>query len=117
MKIAHSTRDAKGWLLGKWNADLPLAIGYANVGIDEPHVHSRITEIYLVAQGEAEIRIEQQTVRLATGDVIVVEPNEAHTFITSSADYFHFVIHAPSLTGDELKAEKTAVTRERLGLI
>ncbi len=37
---------AKGWYVGPWNSDLPIAIGYANAGIDEPHAHTQITEIY-----------------------------------------------------------------------
>jgi quercetin dioxygenase-like cupin family protein len=48
---------------------------------------------------------------LQAGDVLVVEPGEAHTFLESSDDYFHFVVHSPGLAGD-----KSAVPRERLGL-
>jgi hypothetical protein len=48
--------------------------------------------------------------------MIVVELGEAHTFVTSSPDYFHFVIHAPSLAGEEARAEKHLVPRSRLGL-
>ena len=35
----------KGWLLGPWMSSSELAIGYANKGIDEPHVHRMVTEI------------------------------------------------------------------------
>ena len=36
----------KGWLLlGLWKSSSELAIGYANKGIDEPHVHRMVTEI------------------------------------------------------------------------
>ena len=38
----------KGWLLGPWNSSGELAIGNANKGIDEPHVHRMVTEIYLI---------------------------------------------------------------------
>ena len=51
----------KGWYIGPWNSDIAVSIGYANAGIDEPHLHSRITEIYLVANGSAEIRVEKET--------------------------------------------------------
>jgi mannose-6-phosphate isomerase-like protein (cupin superfamily) len=91
-------------------------VGYANAGVDEPHVHSRITEIYLAARGTSEIRVEQETVILKAGDMIVVEPGEAHTFLSSSPDYFHFVAHVPGLTSEEARAEKALVPRSRLGL-
>jgi len=70
---ADPTTD-KGWYAGPWNSDLAVSVGYANEGIDEPHVHQRITEIYLVARGTSEVRVEQETVTLEAGDMIVVEP-------------------------------------------
>lgn len=106
----------KGWYAGSWNSFLPIAVGYATMGIDEPHLHTQTTEIYLVARGTSSIRVEQETIMLSAGDIIIVEPGEAHTFLESSSDYFHFVIHTPSLTGDQARTEKPAVLRARLGL-
>ena len=117
MRIEHADYSVdKGWYLGAWNSALPISVGYANKGIDEPHVHSQITEIYLVARGTSQLRVEQETLRLAAGDVIAIEPGEAHTFLTSSADYFHFVIHTPGLASEIARTEKSAVSQTRLGL-
>ena len=106
----------KGWAFGPWNSDLSVAIGYANEGVDEPHLHQHLTEIYLVARGQARVRVEQQSLHLEAGDVVVVEPGESHTFISSSSDYFHFVVHVPGPTGSESSGDKRAVPRSRLGL-
>ena len=106
----------KGWYVGPWNSDLAVSVGYANEGIDEPHVHQRITEIYMVARGASEMRVERETITLETGDTIVVEPGEAHTFLSNSPGYLHFVIHVPGLTGEEARGEKMRVPRSRLGL-
>jgi len=76
----------------------------------------QITEIYLVSRGTAQIRIEQETITLQAGDLLVVEPGEAHTFSVHSLDYFHLVIHTPALFGDDARREKQAVPRSRLGL-
>lgn len=117
MRLEHTDFVAdKGWFAGAWNSNLPISVGYASKGIDEPHYHRQITEIYLVARGTAEIRVEQETITLAAGDMIAVELGEAHTFLSSSPDYFHFVIHVPGLSGEAARAEKVAVPRERLGL-
>jgi mannose-6-phosphate isomerase-like protein (cupin superfamily) len=110
------TLSAKGWYAGPWNSSLAISVGYATAGIDEPHQHTAITEVYLIAQGTAEIRIEQETVALAAGDILIVEPGEAHTFLASSPDYLHFVIHTPGVAGELARTEKVAVTRTRLGL-
>lgn len=108
--------QSKGWWFGPWNSELPVAVGYANTGLDEPHVHHATFEIYLVARGTSSIRVEGEIVTLTAGDVLVVEPGEAHTFLESSPDYMHFVIHAASAPGALLQPEKTPVSRQRLGL-
>jgi len=108
--------SAKGWYAGPWNSALAISVGYATTGIDEPHEHTRITEIYLIARGTARIRIEHETMELAAGDMLIVEPGEAHTFLSSSPDYLHFVIHTPGVTGEAARREKNPVARARLGL-
>lgn len=107
---------AKGWYCGPWNSNLPISIGYANTGVDEPHVHSQVTEVYLVARGTADVRVGHETIRLTSGEMLVVEPGEAHTFLTSSPDYFHFVLHTPGLAGEAARTEKSPVQRVQLGL-
>lgn len=116
MRLEHADSADKGWYAGPWNSPLAVSVGYAHKGINEPHVHARITEIYLVARGIAEIRVGCQTIRLAEGDMLAIEPGEAHTFLSSSPDYFHFVIHAPGLAGDEARTEKSTVAAGQLGL-
>ena len=81
-------------------------MGCAHQGIDEPHLHRSIHEIYCVARGSAVVRVEGERVRLEQGQVLVVEPGEVHTFVSSSADYMHFVIQAPGLRGEEARADK-----------
>lgn len=117
MRIERSNPNvAKGWHIGPWNSNLPVSVGYANEGVNESHAHTRITEIYLVARGTSVMRVEGESVTLRVGDMIIVEPGEAHTFLSSSPDYFHFVVHVPGLAGEEARSEKQAVPPSRLGL-
>jgi mannose-6-phosphate isomerase-like protein (cupin superfamily) len=106
----------KGWYLGPWNADLDISVGYAHTGVDEPHLHRKMLEIYLMASGTVEMRVEAQTLLLGPNQVVIVEPGEAHTFLSSSADHFHFVIQVPGLEGQEAQMDKVPVPRSRLGL-
>ena len=108
--------DKKGWYAGPWDSNLGISVGFANTGVDDPHVHAQVAEIYLVVRGTAEIRVEQQTFALSSGDMVIVEPGEAHAFSSSSADYHHFVVHVPGLTGDSARLDKSSVPRSRLGL-
>lgn len=106
--MLHHTIDteiAKGWLAGPWNSAVPIPVGYANQGIDEKHYHAQIYEIYLVARGTSVARVDDREISLRAGDMLIVEPNEVHTFTSSSADYLHFVIQAPFVSGDKTLVE------------
>ena len=95
----------KGWLVGPWNSAVNIPIGYANEGIAIEHYHAQMYEVYLVAQGQAVAFVDGVEVELTAGDMLVVEPNEVHTFGESSADYFHFVIQTPFVKGDKVEIE------------
>jgi mannose-6-phosphate isomerase-like protein (cupin superfamily) len=107
MRLLHSDPVFdKNWYAGPWNTDLPISIGYANTAINQPHLHRQITEIYLIARGTAELSVNSQTVKVSAGDMIWIQPGEAHTFLSSSPEYFHFVIHIPGLPEEAARADK-----------
>jgi mannose-6-phosphate isomerase-like protein (cupin superfamily) len=97
-----STPDGQGWFVGPWNSRVPIAVGWADRGVDEPHRHDEMNEIYLVARGQSVAVVGGKTVHLGPGDLLVVEPGESHTFLGSSGDYLHFVIQAPFVRGDKV---------------
>jgi mannose-6-phosphate isomerase-like protein (cupin superfamily) len=101
MILLSAGEAPKGWLVGPWNSEVPVAIGYANCGIDEKHRHARMFEVYLVASGESTAVVDGRELTLRTGDLLVVEPGEAHTFTGNSPDYCHFVIHTPVVKDDK----------------
>jgi hypothetical protein len=49
-------------------------------------------------------------ITLAARSVAIIEPGEVHTFIDSTPDYYHFVIHTPGLQGDAAAADKVVVS-------
>jgi quercetin dioxygenase-like cupin family protein len=117
MHIERGSSDAlKGWNIGPWNTSVSISVGFASEGIDEPHYHQQMTEIYLVARGAVEIRVDEETIHLEQNDVLVIEPGEAHTFLAASEDYFHFVVHTPGLQGEAATSDKVRVRRSHLGL-
>jgi mannose-6-phosphate isomerase-like protein (cupin superfamily) len=94
-------RPAKGWYTELTHPALPF-IGFANRGVNEQHWHRELCEVYLVARGSSTIVVNDQPIRLYAGDVIVVEPEEIHTFTEGTPDYFHFVLCCPPIKGDKV---------------
>ena len=91
-----------GWWVGPWNSAVPIAAGYADIGVNEPHTHYRMHEIYLVPEEQAGRSLVTKRSSLGVGDVLVVEPGETHTFLDSSTDYLHFVVQTPFVPGDKV---------------
>ena len=94
-------QSGKGWIAGPWNSDVPVAVGYADTGVDDPHTHDSMYEVYFVARGTSSAVVDGHRVDLHAGDVLIVEPGEAHMFVNSSADSLHFVVQAPVVEGDK----------------
>ena len=116
MRLLRSDTDTrKGRLDGPWISGLPIALGYATAVLDEPHEHATITEIFLVGRGEATARVDDHSIDLSSGDVLVVEPGEARTILDASSDLMLFVVHVPGDDG-ALGDDKTPVPPRRLGL-
>ena len=88
--LSPDISKAKGWFIGPWNSPVPIPVDYANEGVDEPHLHEMMFEIYLVTRGESTALINEREVSLQAGDMLVLEPGKAHTFVKNSEDYFHF---------------------------
>lgn len=105
------TEKPKGWFVGPWNSSVPIPVGYANEGIRENHYHAQMYEVYLIAKGTGIALVENQTVLLRAGDMLVVEPGEVHTFVESSDDYLHFVLQVPFVPGDKVLVDPHDPTR------
>jgi mannose-6-phosphate isomerase-like protein (cupin superfamily) len=117
MRLTRSNPDInKGWIVGPWDSKLEISIGYAKTCVDEPHLHEEVRKIYLIARGDAEIRVERQTIKLTEGHILIIEPGEAHTFLSSTRNYFHFVIRVPGLSSEEALRENTPVLKARWGI-
>lgn len=110
--LEPDTEAAKGWFTGAWDSDLSINVGYANTGVDEPHYHRAVTEIYLACRGNATIRVDGRDMQLVERAVAIIEPGEVHTFVDSTPDYFHFVIHTPGLQGEAAAADKVVVSAD-----
>jgi len=78
-----------------------VPIGYATKGVKEQHYHAEMNEIYLIARGQSKAIVGSKTIILESGQILVVEPGEVHTFMESTEDYLHFVIQAPFIKGDK----------------
>lgn len=63
-----------------------------------PHTHSKSAELFYVLDGELQILTGEQVVNAGTGDLVVIPPNMAHAFATTSGHTAEvLIVQAPGL--------------------
>ncbi len=93
LKRVIATRD--GLLAGRvqminW-AQLPVASAF------RAHYHEDMEETFILVQGQAEMQVEQTTVRLGPGDAVIVAPREVHSMKNIGAVVVEYVVVGISL--------------------
>ena len=65
--------------------DCPIAVYCAQLLEPVSHWHPEV-EILLISQGKVDYRLEEQELQLTSGDILIINPNQAHTLIGASED-------------------------------
>ena len=98
----------------EWRSTCGMRRDFVPVGKDEPvwfhymrihdarkHLHQRTTEYYYVTEGVGEMDLDDETVAIAKGDMIIVPPGVAHTARpTTDAELHVLIIVVPPAGGD-----------------
>jgi mannose-6-phosphate isomerase-like protein (cupin superfamily) len=76
--------------------DEPLWFHYLRVSDSRKHFHARTTEYYFVVAGPGEMELDDDTVPIEAGDMIVVPPGVRHTTRpTTDADLEILIVVRP----------------------
>jgi quercetin dioxygenase-like cupin family protein len=63
-----------------------------------PHTHSKSAELFYILDGQLQLLAGSQVITAGKGDLVVVPPNMAHAFATTSAHRADFlIVQAPGL--------------------
>lgn len=103
MKIAHIKDMVNGWFVGnftptlyKTNAVEVAVKNYKSGGYEGLHHHKVATEITIITSG----KVKMNGATYMTGDIIVIEPNEATDFLAMT-DAMTTVIKIPGANNDK----------------
>lgn len=103
MKIAKLSDMTKGWFVGNFEPtlyrtnDVEVAVkSYAAGAYEKKHYHKIATEITVVVKGTIRMNGKEYT----TGDIIVMEPNEATDFYALT-DAENVVVKLPGASNDK----------------
>jgi len=72
----------------------PAAFHYMRISDSRKHYHERTTEYYFVVEGVGEMELDEETVPIREGDLIVVPPGTRHTSRPTAEAELHILIVA-----------------------
>ena len=71
----------------------------------DPHMHEKLEEVFVFV-GEAKMGVGKQVLELHEGDVVVVEPGEAHWFEAEEEHDISFIaVKFPNLKTDKVEIQ------------
>lgn len=89
------TEESKGWAVGPWNSSADFAVGWAREPRDVPHLHERVSEVYIVVAGTGTLLGGSSEHDAGPGDVFFIKPGEPHGWLRTSPDFLIFMVHCP----------------------
>ena len=99
--VSHDPRIRKRVLLagGEVSHLGQLAIAELPAGeATSAHRHPDMSEVFVVLEGEAELRVDGEQISLEAGDCLVVEPGEEHVLRNRSASEILRVVYFGTLS-------------------
>jgi quercetin dioxygenase-like cupin family protein len=106
MRIIRHVLQKEGWHLAE--AGLPIQVGVKSgaTPFSGKHLHRTMAEYFVLLAGELRLQVEKETVEVQKGDLVVVEPGEAHEVFHASPDTLLLLLMPPPVPGDKVELEE-----------
>lgn len=108
MKKDNLSNMVKGWFIGSFNptlyetTDVEVAIKrYSTGDKEDSHFHKIATEFTVIIEG----KVRMNNIEYGSGDIIVIEPNEATDFYAIT-DVITTVVKIPGAQNDKYAASE-----------
>jgi len=105
MKVLRRLLDHEGWRLGEAGMPVQVGVKSAATPFGKKHLHRTMTEYFLLLAGELRLGVSGETLDLVKGDLVVVEPGEAHEVVFASPDALLLLLMPPPVAGDKKDLE------------
>lgn len=102
MKIIAGLPAREGWHLRE---GFPIQVGIKSGAspFSGPHRHKTMAEYFYVLEGEIRLKVGEGTFLVRKGDLVVVEPGEAHEVIQATPDTLLLMLMPPPVENDKVE--------------
>lgn len=102
MKIITNLPEREGWHL---RVGFPIQVGMKSgaTPFSGPHLHKTMAEYFYLLSGEITLRVDETTLELKSGDLVVVEAGEAHVVLNATPDARLLLLMPPPVANDKVE--------------
>lgn len=102
MRVIRRLLQKEGWHLAE--AGLPIQVG-VKLGASpfgKKHLHRTMAEYFLLLAGDLRLDVNGEVLEVAAGDLVAVEPGEAHEVLHASPDALLLLLMPPPVARDKV---------------
>ena len=102
MKLLRQLLSHEGWRLDEAGMPIQVGVKFGTSPFGKGHLHRTMAEYFLLVAGSMKISVAGQTLEIEKGDLLVVEPGEAHEVLGCSPDALLLLMMPPPVSGDKV---------------
>ncbi len=103
MKVIVNLTGREGWHLKESGLPIQVGIKSGATPFSGPHRHRTMAEYFCLLAGELRLRVDEQELEMKKGDLVVVEPGEAHQVVRASPDSLLLLLMPPDVPNDKME--------------
>jgi len=103
MKIIRKLLEKEGWQLIESVLPVQVGVRHGTSPFGKRHLHKAMAEYFLLLEGELRLQVKEETLEMGKGDLVVVEPGEAHRVIQASPDARLLLLMPPPVENDKVE--------------
>lgn len=102
MKLLRHLLSQEGWRLAEAGMPIQVGVKFGTSPFARRHLHRTMAEYFLLVAGSMKVSVAGQALEMEKGDLLVVEPGEAHEVLASSPDALLLLMMPPPVPGDKV---------------
>ena len=106
MRIIPGVLQKDGWHLAETGLPIQVGVKSGATQFSLGHKHRTMAEYFLLLRGSLRLRVDDREFEMKQGDLIVVEPGEAHSVIHASRDSLLLLLMPPPVENDKVELEE-----------
>jgi len=102
MRLRRRFLEKEGWSFSEAGLPIQLGVKFGRTPFGKKHLHKAMAEYFLLLEGRLRIQVGEEILEMKKGDLVLVEPGEAHAVLSASPDALLLLLAPPQVAGDKV---------------